>query len=159
MLISPSQLDLDGKYADVMELCLYNTVLTSMSHDGKAFTYDNQLASSESNASRREEWFTCACCPPNVLRTLGMIGGYIWTHEDRPQEQATDINVNLFIAATLKYDVAGQSVELEQKTDWPWSGDVEFSLKTSLAKVGIKLRIPGWASSHEVSEKKSLLGS
>lgn len=123
-----------------------------MSHDGKAFTYDNQLASTEANPSRREEWFTCACCPPNVLRVLGMIGGYIWTHEDRPQKQATDIIVNLFIAATLKYDVGDQSVELEQKTDWPWSGDVDFNLKTSLSKVGIKLRIPGWASSHEVSK-------
>lgn len=134
----------------MIELCLYNTVMTSMSHDGKAFTYDNQLASSDSNASRREEWFTCACCPPNVLRVLGMIGGYIWNHQDRPQDKTTDIMVNLFIAATLKYDVGGESVELEQKTDWPWSGDIEYNLKASSVKVGLKLRIPGWAKSYEV---------
>jgi len=33
-----SQIDVDRKYADVMELCFYNTVLTGMSLDGKSFT-------------------------------------------------------------------------------------------------------------------------
>lgn len=124
-----------------------------MSHDGKAFTYDNQLASSDSNPSRREEWFTCACCPPNVLRVLGMIGGYIWTHDDHPEDQASEVVVNLYIASTLQYEVGGHTVELEQKTDWPWGGGVDFSLETSLKGVAIKLRIPGWASSYEVSQK------
>ncbi|KAM0327100.1 hypothetical protein ACHAQA_006227 [Verticillium albo-atrum] len=44
-------LDLDGHYADIMELCLYNTVMTAMSLNGKAFTYVNQLASSEADKS------------------------------------------------------------------------------------------------------------
>ena len=53
------KIDLDGRYADIMELSLYNTVLTSMSYDGKRFTYVNQLASSDTDLSQREEWFTC----------------------------------------------------------------------------------------------------
>ncbi|KAI9646105.1 hypothetical protein NHQ30_005545 [Ciborinia camelliae] len=32
------QLDLDGKYADIMELCFYNAVSTGMSSNGKQFT-------------------------------------------------------------------------------------------------------------------------
>lgn len=47
-----------------MELCFYNAVLTGMSEDGKRFTYVNQLASSDTDLSKRAEWFTCACCPP-----------------------------------------------------------------------------------------------
>ncbi|KAJ0127088.1 Uncharacterized protein HZ326_29810 [Fusarium oxysporum f. sp. albedinis] len=71
-------IELDAKYGDVMELCLYNNVMTAMSLDGKAFTYVNQLGSSESDKSVREEWFWCACCPPNVTRLYGSLGGYLW---------------------------------------------------------------------------------
>lgn len=46
-----------------MELCLYNAVLTAMSTDGKKFTYVNQLASSDKDHSKRDDWFTVACCP------------------------------------------------------------------------------------------------
>lgn len=57
------QLDLDGSYADCMELCLYNAMLSGMGSDGTSFTYTNHLASSEADLSKREEWFECACCP------------------------------------------------------------------------------------------------
>ncbi|KAF5697943.1 DUF1680 domain-containing protein [Fusarium mundagurra] len=57
-------LDLDSRYADVIELCLYNTIMTAMSLDGKYFTYINQLASSGTDKNAREGWFWCACCPP-----------------------------------------------------------------------------------------------
>ena len=102
-----------------MELCLYNTVLTSMSHDGKRFTYVNQPASSDDDLSQREEWFTCACCPPNVLRLLGQIGGYIWNHQERPEGHSADIAVNLYISSTLSFKVPCGSVELTQESEWP----------------------------------------
>ncbi|KAJ6088297.1 Six-hairpin glycosidase [Penicillium sp. IBT 16267x] len=54
------QIELDSHYADIMELCLYNAVLTGMSLDGKAFTYVNQLASSDQDTSQRHEWFDVA---------------------------------------------------------------------------------------------------
>ena len=38
------QLELDNRYSDIIELCLFNCVLTAMSYDGKAFSYANQLA-------------------------------------------------------------------------------------------------------------------
>lgn len=134
-----------------MELCLYNTVLTSMSFDGKRFTYVNQLASSDEDLSQREEWFTCACCPPNVLRLLGQIGGYIWTHQSNPQTKSAKVAVHLYIPSTLEFDVGGESVRLEQESNWPWSGNIKFSLKTALQNVGIKLRIPGWCKQFKLS--------
>ena len=133
-----------------MELCLYNTVLTSMSYDGKRFTYVNQLASSDADLSKREEWFTCACCPPNVLRLLGQIGGYIWTYHGRSKEQSAEIVVHLYIPSTLEFDVGEHSVKIVQESDWPWSGDIKFTLSTTLPKVNLKLRIPGWAPSYKV---------
>jgi hypothetical protein len=122
-----------------------------MSYDGKRFTYVNQLASSDSDLSQREEWFTCACCPPNVLRLLGQIGGYVWTHHINPERQAAEIIVHLYISSTLEFDVVGQSVLLQQESDWPWSGKVDFKLQTSLRNITIKLRIPGWAKDFHVT--------
>ena len=78
-----------------MELCLYNAVFTAVSVDCKQFTYVNQLASSEKNLSERHSFFTCACCPPNVLRLLGMIGGYIWNVSET-QRDVTQVDVHLY---------------------------------------------------------------
>lgn len=157
------QYDLDGRFGDIMELCLYNAVLTAMSHDGTKFTYVNQLASSDEDPSRREEWFTCACCPPNVLRLLGQIGGYIFTQQRRQQRNQHQVNVHLYISSQYELelddhgeddqeDTAG-SVVLTQKTNWPWSGKVEFHLdmKRTKAQVSLALRIPAWAKKWQVS--------
>ena len=144
------KIDLNGRFADVMEIALYNTVLTSMSSDGKRFTYENQLASSEGHPSVREEWFTCACCPPNVLRTLGLIGGYIYTQQTSAERKSADVAVHLYISSTLKFDVGDESVELTQESNWPWEGGIKFKLSASSANVNLKLRVPGWAPSFKV---------
>ncbi|ETI28106.1 hypothetical protein G647_00555 [Cladophialophora carrionii CBS 160.54] len=142
------QYDLDRQFSDVMELCLYNAVLTAMSHDGTKFTYVNQLASSEPNPSTREEWFTCACCPPNVLRLLGQVGGYIYSRAEG-QEQ---VNVHLYIPSEHRFQSGDDHpVTLVQKSDWPWKGQVEFELKTESSRVSVALRIPGWARSWKIS--------
>ncbi|KAF2023031.1 DUF1680-domain-containing protein [Setomelanomma holmii] len=59
MFLADRMLDIDhnGRYADIMELCLYNNVMTAMSLDSKSFTYVNQLSSSEADKSGRKDWF------------------------------------------------------------------------------------------------------
>jgi uncharacterized protein len=143
------QLKLDGRFADIMELCLYNTVLTSMSSDGKKFTYVNQLASSDADPSQRQEWFTCACCPPNVLRLFGQIGGYTSTCDILAPDTAC-IAVHLYISSTTKFEVNGRDVQVEQQSNWPWSGEINFSVTAPSVDVMLRLRIPGWADSFEV---------
>jgi uncharacterized protein len=122
-----------------------------MSLDGKAFTYVNQLASSPSHPSSREEWFECACCPPNMTRVLGYLGGYLWSHKVISPHSAS-INVHLYTSASLKFSVAGREIQLTQSTDWPWSGDVAFEINGSTdVDVTVRLRIPQWADGFEVS--------
>ena len=136
-----------------MELCFYNAVMTGMSADGKRFTYVNQLASSDKDPSKRAEWFTCACCPPNVTRLLGYIGGYMWSFKTEEEQNSIVINVHLYSAATLKIPTNNSTVELEQKTNWPWDGKIDFALtsQSSDLSVSVKLRIPAWASDWQVS--------
>lgn len=132
-----------------MELCFYNAVMTGMSSDGKQFTYVNQLASSDSDLSKRAEWFTCACCPPNITRLLGYIGGYLWT--SKVEKQSLEIHIHMYSSAALSTKVGNEAVELEQESNWPWEGKVRFTLRNpSRVQTTIRLRIPGWADSWQV---------
>jgi DUF1680 family protein len=143
------QVDLDGRYSDAMERCMYNAVLTAMSADGKSFTYVNQLASSEPDISKREEWFECACCPPNMTRTMGILGGYIWTHGFDAAGSNAFINVHQYTSATLSFAAGEETISLTQQSDWPWNGDVKFDVKSHVP-VCIRLRIPAWAPGFKV---------
>jgi DUF1680 family protein len=137
-------IDLDSRYADIMELCLYNNVMTAMSLNGRAFTYVNQLASSEKDKSLRSDWFEVSCCPPNLIRVFGTLGGYLW-HFGGSKGDAY-VNVHLYTNATVTFDVDGKKVSLEQKSNWPWDGQVAFRLSGAQdVDLTIRLRIPAWA--------------
>jgi DUF1680 family protein len=152
-------IDLDRKYGDVMELCLYNNVMTSMSLDGKAFTYVNQLGSSDGDKSVREEWFWCACCPPNVTRLYGSLGGYLWDFGESLENEAF-VNVHLFTKAELKFEAKAGEIVLRQDSDWPWDGLVKFRLTSpNSVKTTIRLRIPGWSQNQYTVEPQPVDGS
>jgi DUF1680 family protein len=138
-----------------MELCFYNAVMTGMSVSGKQFTYVNQLASSGTDLSKRAEWFTCACCPPNVTRLLGYIGGYLWA--SKLDDQKLQVDIHMYSSATLSMPVGGKTLEIEQKSNWPWEGHIEFTLRnTSEVAIAMRLRIPGWATEWKVSSLSSI---
>lgn len=52
---------LDGKYRDVMELCLLNAVLGGGSLDGKQFSYANKQATWGNEVATRCDWFEGEC--------------------------------------------------------------------------------------------------
>ena len=72
-----------AEYADVMELALYNGVLSGMALDGKSFFYVNPLEVLPEACHKderkfhvkpiRQKWFGCACCPPNLARTVAQL--------------------------------------------------------------------------------------
>ncbi|KAL7623389.1 hypothetical protein AAE478_007071 [Parahypoxylon ruwenzoriense] len=137
-------LDMNSKYADIMELCLYNAVMTGLSLEGSAFTYVNQLASSEADKSRREDWFDTSCCPPNVMRLFGCLGGYLWDYGGSGKEAY--VNVHLYTTANVTFQVEDQKIVLEQKSNWPWEGNIRFQLQAPTSvNVTLRLRIPSWA--------------
>ena len=79
------QIDRSSEYADVMERALYNGVSSGVGLDGKRFFYANHLTvypeahggsdGLDNVAPTRQDWFRCACCPPNIARLLGSLGG------------------------------------------------------------------------------------
>jgi hypothetical protein len=130
--------DGDGKYYDVLERTLYNSLLSGVSLSGDRFFYPNVLESFGQH--QRSAWFGCACCPPNIARLLPSLPGYIYATTEK------DIYVNLFIASTAKFAFEGSDIEIIQKTDYPWDGLVEITLNPAVSrKFALKVRIPGWA--------------
>lgn len=78
-----------------------------------------------------------------VRRTLGYLGGNVWTHS--VNEPKAVVDVHLYTAATLRLRV----IEITQKTQWPWSRDVYFIIHTKGPPVDLqlRLRIPEWTQS------------
>ena len=134
-----------GEYADVMERALYNGVISGMQLDGKKFFYVNPLEVVPEACARdynkrhvkpeRQKWFGCACCPPNLIRTLASLEEYIATEDENT------VFMNLYVGGTVK--AAG--LELRTATDYPWNGTIhiEVAPEDGDGKT-VALRIPGW---------------
>jgi DUF1680 family protein len=137
------QIEANGRYADVMERALYNGVLSGVALDGKRFFYVNPLASSGSHT--RQEWFGCACCPPNIARLLASLGAYVYSVADPA------VYVHLYVAGTGKTQIAGRRVTLTQQTNYPWGGTVSITVGMDRpVAFPLMLRIPGWCSRHKI---------
>lgn len=146
----------DRVYSDVMELALYNAVLSGISLDGKRFFYVNPLEvwpeACEKNKTRshvkvsRQPWFGCACCPPNIARLLMSLGSYIYSTKDK------EINIHLYINSQSVIDIEDNPVSISQKTDYPWDGNVTIEVTPERETVfAINLRIPGWCKNAQIT--------
>jgi hypothetical protein len=142
-------LELRSEYADVMERALYNNVLAGMALDGKTFFYVNPLEVRPAEAKRRYDlhyvktqrvpWFGCACCPPNIARTLTSLGYY--THSVRSDGLAVHLYADCRVEATF----AGKKVIFALRTDYPWDGAVRIDVSPAQAvDFTLRLRLPGW---------------
>ena len=143
------QLDVDGRYADVMERALYNGTISGVSLDGRRFFYTNPHAVSPMASSIRDtherflperpEWFPCACCPPNLSRLIASLGRYAFSSDSR------SAYVHLYLQGRAELQVAGQTVTVIQKTAYPWKEKVRITVQPEKpAAFTLALRIPGW---------------
>ena len=130
----------DARYANTMELALYNGALSGLSLDGERFFYDNPLASR--GGHRRWAWHRCPCCPPNIGRLVASLGQYVYS--TAPGEAA----VHLYIAGHARLVVDGLGVSLQQRTRYPWDGAVQLRVRAEQpVEFALRLRIPGWCRS------------
>jgi DUF1680 family protein len=128
-----------SKYADMMELALYNGVLSGISISGDHFFYENPLASE--NGGPRASWIGLSCCPTNLARIFPQIGGLVYAQSKK------QVLVNLYAAGTAKLQMDdGSTLKLTQQTEYPWDGKVRLTVDPAQATdFTLKLRIPGWA--------------
>lgn len=149
------EIEADSEYADVMEMALYNTVLSGMALDGKSFFYVNPLEvlpeachKDERKAhvkAVRQKWFGCACCPPNIARIVSSIASYAYT------ENETTLWTHLYMSSRIKKVFGNTETEIETKTDMPWNGNTTVTVHTPQAvKATLAFRIPGWCAEKDV---------
>ena len=126
----------DSKYYDALERTLYNGVISGISIDGGRFFYPNPLQSMGQH--QRQAWFGCACCPSNAARFIPSLPQYIYAVKDN------SFYVNLFAGNETNVKVGGKNVTFVQKTNYPWDGDIEMTMKKASSQFALNIRIPGW---------------
>ncbi len=118
----------DGRYADLLELELYNAALAGMQLDGKRFFYVNPLTVDtrvsgivpgyEHVQPQRPPWHTCACCPPNLARLIASLSSYLWSEDD-------DTVYNHLLIGSEATTRFGR-IRLESRL--PWTGEARFTV-------------------------------
>jgi DUF1680 family protein len=134
----------EAKYMDVFERTLYNGFLSGVSLSGDRFFYPNPLEYDGKEVNNhghagRAPWFGCACCPPNVLRTMASLGGYAYAVKD------DQLLVNIYAQSDARAEVNGSSIEVSQQTNYPWDGAVKLTITPAKAgEFALCLRLPEW---------------
>jgi DUF1680 family protein len=143
----------DAKYLDVAEVSLLNNVLAAVNLEGNRFFYVNPLEADgkypfNHGTAGRAPWFGTACCPSNMARLLPQVQGMTYAHDDK------NLYLAMYAETSTKLDIAGTSLAISQKTDYPNEGRVEVSLNPEKpASFSLRMRIPTWTGKQFVPGK------
>jgi hypothetical protein len=131
----------EGRYADHIERILFNVVAAGASLHGERFSYINTLHRRATamehgdKAPYRKSWFGCACCPPNLMRTLASLDHYIVTGD------ADGVQIHQYATGT----VSTGTLNLAVRCDYPWSGRIAVTVTGARpGQRALRLRLPAW---------------
>jgi DUF1680 family protein len=141
---------LDGKVRDVLERSLLNTSLGGGNLDGDRFFYANPLATFPNGVTKRSEWFDCCCCPPNLCRTLGLLGGYTWSTQIA--STTIDLNLYLYLSASRRIRLPDSEAVIRATSEMPWAGKtiLDFSAPANY-QWNIHLPVPNYAENFRIN--------
>ncbi|WP_111706199.1 glycoside hydrolase family 127 protein [Lutibacter citreus] len=142
----------ESRFADIIELVLYNSGLSGISLEGKDYFYSNPLRmvndtrnydahDDVTESPVRQPYLECFCCPPNLVRTICKSSGWAYNLSEN------GVAVVLFGANNLDTTMLdGSKLKLSQDTDYPWKGLVKITIdECKNSAFEIKVRIPKWA--------------
>lgn len=137
----------DPLYADHLEKTLYNAFLASLSHDAETFSKYCPLEGMRGRGEDQSRMKT-NCCIANGPR------GFIALLETILMADTDAVNVNLYTEsrAAIAIPNTGNTITVEQKTDYPSGGTVTLTVTPAQeAAFQLRLRIPAWSAATEVS--------
>lgn len=144
------EMDVDRKYADVMEKAFYNTVLAGMQLDGERFFYVNPLEvipgiSGVSPTHRhdlpvRPKWYACACCPPNAARLISSFGKYAYG------ENEDTVYCHLFAEGQIEFS---NGLKMICETEYPYGFQIKYHILEGEKKIAV--RIPSWSKDYSLT--------
>ncbi len=143
-----------SQYADIIERELYNGVISGMASDGKSFFYVNPLEadpvackedSRKSHVkSRRQKWFGCACCPPNIARLISSLPSYCVTSAE------DTLYFHIYMGTDFKSSLNNIPVNVNIISNMPWDGNVDIEISSDSASPfngTLAFRLPWWCTS------------
>lgn len=134
----------DAKYADLLELTMYNAAIAGVSLSGDRFFYTNPLEST--GGRERAEWANPPCCPTNMARFLPEIGATIYGYT------SDAVYINQFIASNTTIGLSESKVAFNMEANYPWEGEIKIIIEPETAsKFRLNIRIPGWAKGNLVA--------
>ena len=139
----------DAGYYDAVERALCNTVLAGISSEGDRYFYVNPLELWPDNCLEstsmahvkpvRQSWFTVACCPSNIARTLASVGQYIYAQDEK------SIYINQFISSTLQSRVKSAEIRLELEASLLTEGIIRLKIESDRAQsFTLRIRVPDY---------------
>lgn len=141
-----------ARYAEAIEREVHNALAAAVDASGTRFFYANPLQLrpdriSEENAPReRAAWYACACCPPNIARTVAQLSGYV--------ASVTDGALWFHLLADAEVDLPaslGAGV-VRVRTAYPAQGRVEIEvLGDVVAGATLCVRVPSWAAGSQIA--------
>lgn len=137
---------------DVAETALYNLVAAGISVGGDSFTYVNPLQVRDDREyggrapDARRRWFSCACCPPNLMRTFAALEHHL------AAERPDGLDIALYASASIP--AHGATVHVE--TDYPAAGTIRVRVDGDAGdgRRRLALRVPGWARGRVVALRR-----
>jgi hypothetical protein len=131
----------DSRYIDVLERGMYNNAIAGVSAAGDHYFYVNRLASAGDGRDLRWQHASLECCPPNLVRFLAAMPGYIYA-----QDRDDAVYVNLHVSSDATFRMHGRDITLSARSELPWGGKTGIRVSARAPVHGtIRLRIPGWA--------------
>ncbi|SDN43955.1 hypothetical protein SAMN05216355_1046 [Actinomyces ruminicola] len=141
----------DRRYADVMERELFNALAAAVDEGGTRFFYSNPMQRrpdrfSEENApAERQPWYACACCPPNIARTIAQAGAYVASVLEVADGPVLELHQ--LVACDIGLPDALGGGTLAVRTDYPADGEISLHVNGPALPLGsaVRVRIPAWA--------------
>jgi len=136
------------RYADAIERLLLNAFLAGVSLAGTEFFYVNSLqlrdgAKADEGRSivhGRRGWFDCACCPPNVMRTLASLDHLVATQD------AHGLQIHQYASGTWSAGEGEETLTVSTTTGYPHDGRITVRIDAApSAPRRLSLRIPAWS--------------
>ena len=143
----------EAKYTDIVELTLYNSILSGVSLDGRDFFYTNPLSLSNDfpyelrwSGGRIPYIALSNCCPPNTVRTVAEVQNYAHSLSDE------GLWVNIYGGNELNTVWKNKKIELKQASGYPWDETVNLTFtETPESDFTLFLRIPNWCENAQIT--------
>ena len=142
----------DARCADILEKCLLNSGIGSISPSGRWSTYDTPVEGYKRANYHVNGWQSrpgspdLNCCSVNAPRAIGLLSDWAFTEEDG------SLVINYYGDCRAPLTLSdGRQITVTEKTDYPYDGRIKITVSGAREKLEIKLRIPSWTKSAAVT--------